>query len=390
MIFRPEIGESLTLKFAEAVGERKKRGEDILSLGLGEPDFQPPQALLDALVKVSKNSSSHKYSASAGLFPLREKIASELETKNNINCTAQNIIVTPGTKQAVSIALMALLEPGDEVIIIQPAYVSYIPQVYLAEPNAVIKLVNLDKNNYNLDWNEFELALSAKTKVVLINSPHNPTGNMISEADLRKLFKMTEKFGTYILSDEIYDKLIFSDTKHFSIGSFEKEPCRVVTLNGFGKSLAVTGWRIGYSCVPSNIMGKVIKLLQHINTNTSTIIQATFNEAWPLPYEHLDKYAEKLERRTRLYFDFLGQNPDITGSKPQGSFFAFINISELSVDSISFTSKLVDITGVAVTPGIAFGKEWDDHFRISLAVEDRILIEAFNRISTFIKNKSWK
>lgn len=390
MIFRPEIGESLTLKFAEAVGERKKRGEEVLSLGLGEPDFQPPKALFNALVKASQNISSHKYSASAGIFPLREKIASELKVHNVINCSAQNIIITPGTKQAIIIALMALLEPDDEVIIIQPSYVSYIPQVYLAEPNAVIKLVNLEKNTYELDWNEFENALNEKTKVVLINSPHNPTGKMMSESDLRKLFQITEKYGTYILSDEIYDKLIFGETEHFSIGSLEKEPTRVVTLNGFGKSLAVTGWRIGYSCIPSIMMGKVIKLMQHINTNTSTLIQATFNEAWPLPYEHLDKYTGKLLERTNLYLDFLSRNPEISGSKPQGSFFAFINISGLNVDSITFTSKLVDLTGVAVTPGIAFGKEWDDHFRISLAVKDNILADAFTRISNFIKNKSWK
>lgn len=390
MIFRKEINESLTLKFAEAIGDRKNRGEEILSLGLGEPDFQPPQSLLNALAKVSQNSSSHKYSASAGLFPLREKIALELQAQNDIKCSAQNIIITPGTKQAISIALMALLEPGDEVIIIQPAYVSYIPQVYIAEPQAEIKTVNLDKENYNLNWKEFEQALTKKTKAVLINTPHNPTGKMIPEADLRKLFQITKKYGSYILSDEIYDKLIFGETKHFSIGSLEKEPTRVVTLNGFGKYLAVTGWRIGFSCIPSSMMSKVIKLMQHINTNTSTLIQAAFNEAWPLPYEHLKEYTGKLQERTKLYLNFLSQNPEISGSKPQGSFFAFINISRLAVDSITFTSKLVDVTGVAVTPGIAFGKEWDDHFRISLAVKDSILKDAFSRITNFIKNKPWK
>jgi aspartate/methionine/tyrosine aminotransferase len=178
---------------------------------------------------------------------------------------------------------------------------------------------------------------------------------------------------------------VFGDMPHFSIGSLEELPKRIITLNGFGKSLGVTGWRIGYSCVPSSLTGKFNKLQQHINTNTSSVIQYAFDLAWPLPVEHLDEYNKKLAERANLYTQFLSDNPLLSGSMPKGSFFAFINISKSGIDSLEFASKLVEKTGVAVTAGIAFGKEWDDHFRISLAVDDIVLKEALNRISNFVK-----
>lgn len=390
MIFRKEISESLTLKFAEAVNERKKRGEDIISLGLGEPDFDTPVELVEALRSACYKPESSRYSASAGLTGLRQKIAGSLKQKNNINCSAGNILITPGTKQSISLLLMALLEPGDEVVIILPAYVSYVPQVYLAEPQVEIRFVHLDKRNYDLNIEEFEKAITPKTKAVILNSPHNPTGRMIPENLLRKIFEITERYNTYILSDEIYDKLVFGETPHFSIGSIEESVNRVITFNGFGKSLAVTGWRIGYTCFPLQLWDKVIKLQQHINTNTSTVIQMAFDMAWPLPDDHLIGYNRKLASRTAIYRRFLQDNPLLGGSIPQGSFFAFINIGKLGIDSVQFASKLVDKTGVAVTAGIAFGIGWDDHIRISLAVDEAVLSDALVRIQQFIESEQWK
>ncbi|MGE0088160.1 MAG: pyridoxal phosphate-dependent aminotransferase [Bacteroidales bacterium] len=387
MIFRDEINESLTLKFAEAVKERKTRGEDILSLGLGEPDFNPPKELIESFNKALLQEQSARYSSSPGLPGLRQKIAKELNERNKINCVVENIFVTPGTKQSIILTLMAILEPEDEVIIIEPAYVSYIPQVYLAEPKAEVKIVPLDKINYNLNLEDLAQAITPKTKVLILNTPHNPTGTMISETDLRKVFEMTYEKQIYILSDEVYDKLVFSDLNHFSIGSLEEKPERVITINGFGKSFGVTGWRIGYCCLPTKLFGKVNKLQQHINTNTSTVVQMAFDLAWPLPVGHLEEYNRKLSARIKLYLSFLKNTSVLTGSNPKGSFFAFINISKLGMTSIEFASKLVENTGVAVTAGIAFGKEWDDHVRISLAVDDSVLIEAFKRIESFIKKE---
>ena len=213
---------------------------------------------------------------------------------------------------------------------------------------------------------------------------------MVPETDQRRLFQIAEKNDCYIISDEIYDRLVFGDVPHFSIGSLEETISRVITVNGFGKSHSVTGWRIGYAIVPQQLMGKVTKLQQHINTNTSTVLQMAFDQAWPLPVDHLPVYNEKLKRRAKMFKDFLAAHPQLKGSNPQGSFFAFLNISSTGLDSNTFASQLVDKTGVATTPGIAFGKEWDDHIRLSLAVDDNVLKEAFNRIHNFIENKPWQ
>ncbi len=389
MKFNNEISESLTLKFAESVGVRRKRGEDILSLGLGEPDFQTPAAIKEGLCKAMEKAESSRYSAALGLFSLRQKIAADVSSRSGIPCTAGNIVITPGTKQAVMLTLMALLEPGDEIVVVLPAYVSYIPQIYIAEPDAVVKIVNLRKSDYTLDMDELRAAVSSRTKAILFNSPHNPTGMMIRESVQRELFALAEENDAYIISDEIYDRLVFGDIPHFSIGSIEPEVSRVITVNGYGKSHAITGWRIGYAIVPQVLMGKVTKLQQHINTNTSTVLQMALDLAWPLPVDHLPGFNEMLRKRTEIYEQFLCAHPQLSGSHPVGSFFAFLNISSTHLDSVSFSSKLVDVTGVATTPGIAFGKDWDDHVRLSLAVDEETLREAFRRIDDFITNKRW-
>ncbi len=389
MKFNNEITESLTLKFAESVGIRRKRGEDILSLGLGEPDFRTPQALIDSLTEVLSNPISSRYSAALGLFTLREKIAQEVRERCHIQCSAENVVITPGTKQAVFLSLMALLEPGDEVIIVLPAYVSYIPQIYIAEPKSRVKIVNLRKSDYSLDIESIAHCVTSHTKAIIINSPHNPTGIMIEEPVLRQLFKIASENNAYIISDEIYDQLVYGNVSHFSIGRLEKDVTKVITVNGFGKSHAITGWRIGYAIIPRELMPKVTKLQQHINTNTSTPLQMAIERAWPLPTDHIPKYCNELRARNILYQEFLSQNPQITGSNPQGGFFAFLNISSSGIDSNTFASKLVETTGVATTPGIAFGKDWDDHIRISLAVNESILNDAFARITNFLSNQLW-
>ena len=390
MKYSKEISESLTLKFAEGVGLRKKRGEDVLSLGLGEPDFETPAALKESVVKALGNSSSSRYSAALGLMSLRQKIADDVKERCHIPAEMKNVVITSGTKQAMMLNLMALLEPGDEVVVVQPAYVSYVPQIYIAEPEAVVKIVNLKKEDYSLDMEAIERNVTPMTKVIIINSPHNPTGMMIPEVDLRKLFEISEKNDAYILSDEIYDRLVYGDVIHFSIGSLEDTVNRVITVNGFGKSHAITGWRIGYAIVPQQLMGKVTKLQQHINTNTTTILQQAIDQAWPLPVGHLPSYNEKLRKRAELFKEFLSAHPQLKGSIPKGGFFVFLNISSTNLDSNTFSSQLVDKTGVATTPGIAFGKDWDDHIRLSLAVDENVLKEAFCRIHNYIENKLWQ
>jgi aspartate aminotransferase len=386
MRFREEIGESLTLKFAQSVSDRKARGEKIISLGLGEPDFNTPKEIIDATINVL-NSRQSCYSAPLGVYALREKIAEKFKIENNINANAENIIITPGAKQALQIMLMALLEPYDEVVMIMPAYVSYIPQVFIAEPSANIKYVDLNKENHSIDFESLRKLINPKTKVIIINTPHNPTGVVLRKEELVKLLILAQKNNCYVISDEVYEKFVFNESIHYSIGSFESVPKNVITINSFSKSHAMTGWRLGYACFPKDLKTKVLKIQQHINTNTCTFIQEALVEALPIDSSYLLKYNKLLEERVQLYNNLIKRVVNIKGVLPNGSFFAFMNISELNMDSNTFASKLIEDTGVAVTPGIAFGKNWDDHIRISLAVNNKTLVEAFQLVESFILNQ---
>lgn len=390
MIFNKEISESLTLKIAESVRVKKERGEEVFSLGIGEPDFDAPQELKDAVVKALDIPTNIRYSAAMGLPSLREKIAEDLNTRNHIPCKAENIVITPGTKQAIILSLMALLEPGDEVVVIMPAWVSYIPQSFIAETQVVVKNVDMRKDDYSWDMEALEQAVTPKTKVIIFNTPQNPTGMVVPEADQRRLFEIAERNDAFIIADEIYERLVYGDVPHFSIGSLEEQVSRVVTVNGFGKSHAITGWRIGYAVVPPCLLGNLKKLQQHINSNTSTLIQMAIDLAWPLPVEHIPVFCGRLKNRAKLYQDFLDSHPQLSGSHPKGSFYAFMNIGSTGLASLDFCAQLLEKTGVAVTPGIAFGKDWDDHVRLSLAVDERVLEEAFKRIHRFLEEESWR
>lgn len=383
MEFRKEIGESLTLKFAEAANERRNKGEKIISLGLGEPEFNIPPEVVEKTVHVL-NTKKSGYSAPLGLPKLRELLAHKFQNENQIPAQPKNIIITPGTKQALQFILMSILEPQDEIIVLMPSFVSFIPQVYIAEPNAKVVEVDINKQDFSIPIEELKSKITNKTKAILINTPNNPAGYIFSEDQLKELYQIAIAQDIFIISDEIYEKLVFGGQKHFSIGSLEAEVSNVITIGGFSKSLAMTGWRVGYACFPKKLSAKLLKLQQHISTNTCTFIQEGLIEALPLiDYSYLSDYNQKLKKRVEKLQDMVSQNPNLYLVEPQGSFFAFLNISELGMDSNTFCSRLITETGVALTPGLAFGKQWDDHVRISLATEDSFIDEGIALIDNF-------
>ncbi len=386
MVFRQEIQESLTLKFAESANERRKQGLNIISLGLGEPEFDVPKEIIQATQRIL-GSRKAGYSSPMGLPVLREKLAVKLNSENNINCTANNIIITPGSKQALQLVLMALLRPDDEVIVLAPSFVSFIPQIFIAEPNCVVHQVDVLKEDFSLPIKQIGNLTSKKTKLLLINSPNNPAGYVFTKRELKELYALAEENDFYIISDEIYEKLIFNGIEHFSIGSLENKVKRVITINGFSKSYAMTGWRVGYACFPEELSSNLLKLQQHINTNTCTFIQEALAETIDIiDYSYLDEYNIKLAERVTRYNLMIKSTPGLSSVIPNGGFFGFFNISELKIDSNTFCSKLILETGVATTPGVAFGNVWDDHVRISFATKDEILDEGLNLISNFVKN----
>lgn len=383
MYFREEIGESLTLKFAESARKRKSRGLPIVSLGLGEPDFDTPAELINATIaELQKGNST--YSTPLGVLPLREQIAHRLELENKIPATPGNILVAAGAKQAFQIVLMALLEPRDHVIVVEPAFVSFIPQLYLAEPDCEVSTVNVDSEDFSLPVDRIEQLITAKTKAIIINTPNNPAGYVIGEQELKKLYQIAEKNDCYIISDEVYEKLVFEGQYHFSVGSLEREVSRVITINGYSKSHAMTGWRLGYACYPAELNSKILKIQQHMNTNTCTFVQAAVAGVGnKMDMTYLKVYCRELKSRSEIVAEAVESTSCLGLVKPVSGFFSFINISETGMTSNDYCSELIERVGVATTPGIAFGESWDDHIRLSFATDAQILNEGLAKLVEF-------
>jgi aspartate aminotransferase len=232
-----------------------------------------------------------------------------------------------------------------------------------------------------------EKSITKNTKLLVVNSPNNPAGYMLSQEELTKLYSLAEKYDFYVLSDEIYEKLKFGQRKHFSIGSLEKEEVkRVITINGYSKSHAMTGWRLGYACFPKFMFENLLKLQMHTNTNTCTFIQEGVANADNTDLSFLKEYNNKLKERISWYKEMIDRTEGVSSIIPQGGFFAFMNISKLGMDSNTFCGRLIEDTGVATTPGVAFGDNWDDHIRISFATDDEIVKQGLNLIENFIKS----
>ena len=345
MIFAKEVGESLTYKFAQAAADMRAHGREIISLGLGEPDFKTPQYVLDATAEAMNAGFTH-YSATQGLPEFRELIAKDVNTRFSSEYKAADIVVTPGIKPAVFFALCALLEPGDEVVLFSPYYVSYPAMVKLAEPQAKIVNVALD-GDYRLDPEKLRAAVNPRTKCILFNNPNNPTGKVFTREETDLLVALAMENDAWIISDEVYEKLVYSGRTQIGLASYPEIRDRLIVTNGFSKSN---------------------KLQQHINTNTCTFIQKGACSIYTHEPDHIAPYVQELERRIDFFHTELNTLPYMKAVKPDAGFFCFADISTAGKDSNSFCADLLQATGIASTPGIAFGPEWDGYVRFSFAV----------------------
>ena len=374
MIFEKEVGESLTYKFAQAANEMKAQGKDIISLGLGEPDFKTPDYVTEATIKAMREGYTH-YSATQGWPELRKMISDDCNRAYGSDYTMSDVIVTPGIKSAVYFALASVLEPDDEIVLISPYYVSYPAMVKLAEPRAKIVRVTL-RNDFTLDTEKLKSVFNKRTKAILINTPNNPTGMVLSKEEIEFIVDLAEEYGAYIISDEVYEKLVYSTHAHTSFGVFQRVKGRLVICNGYSKSHAMTGWRLGYAVGAHDVIAKMNRLQQHINTNTCTFIQVGACSIYQNKPVHIAPYVQELEKRINYFDAKLNQLEYFRTVKPKAGFFYFVNISGVRTDSNSFCADLLKKTGIASTPGIAFGPEWDSYVRFSFAVPMKTLERA--------------
>lgn len=364
MMISSEIKDSATLRFGELARKKNAAGEKVISLGIGEPDFPTPYGIVEATHDAIDKGYT-KYSSSNGLAELRALISEKLRSENGVECPAGDIVVTNGAKQAMMLALMAILRPHDRVINIAPSYVSYIPQIKIAEPTAVIRNVDMMKNDFSIDWDAVSGFAKSGIKAVIVNSPNNPTGRMFSRRDIESLADIAASSGCYVLSDEVYEKMGFSGREHLSPGAVIKK--RVVTINGFSKTYGMTGWRLGYLAADRDVADTASKLQQHINTNVCTFVQKGACAAFsPGSGKAVAEYNSRLKTNSDNLKRIIGKSGYLSLVPPEGGMFAFVNIKKTGLGSDDFALGLLDKKNVAVIPGISFGDNWDNHVRVSL------------------------
>ncbi len=383
MKIAPEIQDSLELRFRNMAREMNARGERIISFGLGEPSFPTPPEIIEAAHKAMLDGFT-RYSNPFGLPELRARISEKLGDENGLDVAAKNIMVTPGSKMAMSLALAALLKPGDEVVYITPCYPSYLPQIKIAEPDARARGVDLRRQDFSLDGEALAAAITDKTRAVILNSPHNPTGAMIGEGEAAALGEILREKDCYLISDEIYEKLNFSGTAHISMGSRPGLAERTITINGFSKAYSMTGWRIGYLTLPSPELALTVsRLQQHMNTNTATFIQKAALATFDLPDHYIKDYNANLAANAAALVSVADKSPNLSLGLSKGGLFAFLDISAGGLASDAFASGLLEKYAVAATPGVVFGRAWDSHVRVSLAIDKDEFAEGAARLARY-------
>lgn len=365
-------------KFFDVVNEMP----DAISLGVGEPDFDTPWHIRDVGI-YSLEKGRTFYTSNSGLMELRSEICRYLKRKYDLSYNPKDeVLITVGGSEAIDIALRAMINPGEEVIIPQPSYVSYEPCAILANANPVI--INLkNENEFRLTAEELEEAITDKTKVVIMPFPNNPTGAIMERKDLEAVAEVIIKHDLYVISDEIYAELTYSDSGHVSIASIPGMLERTIVINGFSKSYAMTGWRLGFACGPKKIIEQMTKIHQFAIMCAPTTSQYAAIEALRHGDDDVKEMCEAYNQRRRYLLHTFKQM-GLPCFEPFGAFYVFPCIKEFGMSSDEFALRLLEEEKVAVVPGTAFGDSGEGFLRISYAYSIESLKEAIGRIESFI------
>ena len=384
------LEESSTLGMTKKARELAAQGHKVISLSVGEPDFKTPAHICEA-AKKAIDDGFHGYSPVAGYPDLRMAIANKLKRDNNLEWGSENIVVSTGAKHSLANAIAALINPGDEVIIFSPYWVSYSEMVKLAEGTSVI-VQGAFENNFKVTPEQFEAAITPKTKMVMFASPNNPTGSVYTESELRDIANVVARHeNIFVLADEIYEYINFTQGGHFSIGSIPEIKERVITVNGVAKGHAMTGWRIGFIAAAKWIADGIEKLQGQVTSGTNSIAQKAAVAAFNGSLDHAYEMKAAYDRRRKLVVEKLREIPGFKVNMPDGAFYAFPDISyyfgktdgtTVIKDSDDFCSWLLADAFVATVAGSGFGAP--DCMRISTAAADEQLVEACDRIKAAV------
>jgi len=376
-----QVTPSLTLAIDSLAKEMKKNGEDVCSFSAGEPDFDTPTHIR-AAAKKALDEGKTRYGPAAGEPGLRKAIAEKLLRDNQLAYNADNVIVTNGGKQSLYNLIMALIEAGDEVIIPAPYWLSYPEMVTLAGGTSVIVNTSLE-NHYKITPEQLEAAITPKTKLFVLNSPSNPTGIVYTPEEIAALAKIVVEKDILVVSDEIYEKILYDGAIHRSIASFGAEIFqRSIISNGFAKAFSMTGWRVGYIAGPVEIVKAMTKIQSHSTSNVCTFAQYGAIAALESPQDCIEEMVKAFSERRQYILERVRSLPGLNCPTPNGAFYVFIDISQTGLKSRDFCQKLLETQKVAAIPGIAFGA--DDCIRLSYATDLKTIEKGFDRIDKFI------
>jgi aspartate aminotransferase len=384
-----QISPSPTLSITAKAKKMQAEGINIIGFGAGEPDFDTPLNIKEA-AKRAIDKGFTKYTPTAGIKELKEAISAKLKTDNKLEYTSDEVIVSCGAKHSIFNAILTLCDQDDEVILPSPYWVSYPEMVKVAGAKAVI-LKTTQENNFKITPQQLEEAIGPKTKLLILNSPSNPTGMVYHESELRNLSKIIVKAGIYCISDEIYEKIIY-DTSHISIASLGDDiKEHTLVINGISKAYSMTGWRIGYAAGPKEIIQAMSNLQDHSTSNPTSIAQAAALEALTGTQDDLKNMVVEFRKRRDYIVERINSIPRLRTLTPQGAFYCWVDVSSILgkslngkkiKDLLELTDSLLVCAQVAVIPGCVFGD--DNYIRLSYATSMENIIDGISRIDRFV------
>lgn len=367
----------------EKATRMQNEGKRIIHLEIGRPDFDTPQVIKDACYK-SIEKGNVFYTSNYGTMELRTAIAEKLKKENGMDYDPTEVLVTIGVGEATYDAFGAFLQEGDEVLVPDPVWLNYIhvPNFFGAKPVAYhLK----EENDFQLDMEEVKSLITDKTKMIVLITPNNPTGGVLSRDTLEELSKLVIEKDLMVLSDEIYEKLVFDDVEHVSIASLPGMRDRTITLNGFSKAYSMTGWRLGYMAAPKAVIQAAVRMHQYINTCASSFVQEAAITALKEAEPDVQEMVKEYQRRRDYVVDAINKIEGLSCRKPKGAFYIFVNIKKLGMTSMEVAEYLLEKAGVAMVPGSAFGESGEGYIRLSYANSYENLVEACDKIKEAVE-----
>ncbi len=386
-----KISPSVTLDITAKAKAMKAEGIDVISFGAGEPDFNTPENIRKEGIRAIEEGLT-RYTSTSGIIELKKAICKKLKKENNLNYSPNNIIVSSGAKHSIYNALMAIINPGDEVIVALPYWVSY-PEMIKIAGGQPVYIQTEEENNFKFTISDLNRVLTNKTKAIILNSPSNPTGSIYEEKELKEIASWAVKNNIFVISDEIYEKLVY-DGKHISIASFNEDIKNLtIVINGMSKAYAMTGWRIGYAAAHEDIIKVMGNIQSHTTSNPCSISQYASVAGLLGDQEGIEEMKNHFMKRRDYMANTINSIKGLSCRKPKGAFYIMVNITNIKgknientkIDSsLDFAKLLLDKGKVAVIPGIGFGD--DDYIRLSYATSMENIEKGLERIRDVIKN----